>query len=286
MGLENGRSYFYVVSSVNDSRVTPSAEGTNSNPPLAAMPVKSLSTPTSVSAASFQKIPLAPESIAAAFGTNLAPTTEVAATLPLPTTLAGTTVRVQDSLGDDREAPLFFVSPSQINYLVPAGTMADTATVTITSGDGAVAVESLAVAPVAPGLFSADATGSGVAAAVALRVRADGSQQFEPVARFDAAQNKIVAIPIDLGPDLGSVSDQVFLLLFGTGLRHRTELSTARAQIGGQAAEVLFAGAQGSFAGVDQINVRLSRDLQGRGAVNVTMTVDGQTTNTVSLSLK
>jgi hypothetical protein len=38
--LENGRTYYYVVSSVNDSSVTSAAEGTSSNPPLAATPAK------------------------------------------------------------------------------------------------------------------------------------------------------------------------------------------------------------------------------------------------------
>jgi hypothetical protein len=40
VGLKNGRTYYYVVSSVNDSQVTPAAEGTNSNPPLAVTPRK------------------------------------------------------------------------------------------------------------------------------------------------------------------------------------------------------------------------------------------------------
>jgi hypothetical protein len=40
MRLENGRSYYYVVSTVNDSSVTAAGEGSNSNPPLAVTPTK------------------------------------------------------------------------------------------------------------------------------------------------------------------------------------------------------------------------------------------------------
>jgi hypothetical protein len=91
-----------------------------------------------VSAASFSAGELASEAIAAAFGTGLAITTQAAETTPLPTQLAGTTVSVKDSAGVERFAPLFFVSPDQINYLIPEGTLPGTATVTVTSGDGKV----------------------------------------------------------------------------------------------------------------------------------------------------
>ena len=74
-------------------------------------------TVASVSAASFAAGgSLAPESIAAAFGANLATDTQTAPSLPLPTQLAGVSVKVRDSAGAERLAPLFFVSPGQINY--------------------------------------------------------------------------------------------------------------------------------------------------------------------------
>ncbi len=90
----------------------------------------------SVSAASFSGATLASESIVAAFGTGLAITTQTAATVPLPTSLAGTTISVKDSAGTERLAPLFFVSPGQINYQMPPGTMTGAATVTMTNRYG------------------------------------------------------------------------------------------------------------------------------------------------------
>jgi uncharacterized protein (TIGR03437 family) len=48
--------------------------------------------------------------------------TNAAASIPLPGELAGTTVKVRDSAGVERSAPLFFVSPNQINYQLPPGT--------------------------------------------------------------------------------------------------------------------------------------------------------------------
>jgi uncharacterized protein (TIGR03437 family) len=239
-------------------------------------------TVASVSAASFSLTGLANEAITASFGAGLATVTQSSTTIPLPTSLAGTTVKVKDSAGIERLAPLFFVSPTQVNYQIPAGTAAGAAIVTIISGDGAVSTGVAIIKAVAPGLFSAEADGQGVAAAVALRVRADGSRSYEPVAQADPSQSYFVARPIDLGP----ATDQVYLILFGTGIRQRSSLSTVIATIGGVDAEVSYAGGQGEFAGLDQINLLVPRGLAGRGEVDILLTVEAQMANAVRVSIK
>jgi uncharacterized protein (TIGR03437 family) len=126
-------------------------------------------------------------------------------------------------------------------------------------------------------LFAANGDGQGPAAAVLLRVRSDGSQTTEPVVIYDASRNEFVAAPIDLGaPD-----DQVFLICFGTGL---SALSSDRKQLGTLAdlkatveatqVEVNYAGPQGEFVGLDQINLRLPRSLAGSGDVGTAGTAD------------
>ena len=235
-----------------------------------------------VSAASFRGQPIAPEAIIAAFGSNLATATLVATVTPLPTSLAGTTVKVRDSFGTERLASLFFVSPTQVNYQIPAGTTNGAASIVIASSNGQASQTNVQIASVAPGLFTADASGRGLAAAYFLRIKADGSRSNEPVAQFDASQNRFVARPIDLG----AADEQVFLILAGTGFRYRSSLSAASATIGGAAATVAFVGAQGDFVGLDQANILLPRVLIGRGEVDVALTVDGQTANTVRISVK
>jgi hypothetical protein len=94
----------------------------------------------SVSAASYGASELARDSIAIAFGASLARAT-LSALLPLHPSIAGTTVRVKDSAGVERLAPLFFVSPTQVNYQVPAGTSIGGATITVTSVTGHVKVK-------------------------------------------------------------------------------------------------------------------------------------------------
>lgn len=232
----------------------------------------------SVSAANFVAGQLAPESVVAAFGSNLAASTQVASGLPLPTELAGASIRVRDFAGVERAAPLFFVSPNQINYQIPAGTLTGTATVSVNSGS----VGGGEIVSVSPGLFTADASGAGLAAATVLRVKANGDQVYEPVVLFDSETRRFIAVPIDPG----NPAEQVYLLAFGTGFRYRSDLANVSAKIGDSPAEVLFAGAQGDFVGLDQCNIRLLPNLAGRGEVAVVLTVDGKATNTVRIAIR
>jgi uncharacterized protein (TIGR03437 family) len=56
--------------------------------------------------------------------------------------------------------------------------------------------------------------------------------------------------------------------------------------VGGVACETLYAGAQSSLAGLDQVNVRLPRSLVGRGEVDVIFTADGKAANVVRVKVK
>ncbi|MEO6724784.1 MAG: FG-GAP-like repeat-containing protein [Blastocatellia bacterium] len=238
---------------------------------------------TAVSAASFAGQSLAPDSIASIFGLEMSRTTEIAREQPLPILLANKYVNIKDAAGVERSSQLFFVSPGQINFLIPPDTAIGPATLRVYSPANPTEAETtgtLLIEKVAPGLFTANANGAGVAAAVVFRIKADGTQSYEPVSRFDGAMS--VSVPIDLGP----ATDQVFLLLFGTGIRNNSGLAGVTARIGGEAAEVSYAGPQGGFAGLDQLNVRLPRSLAGRGEVDVMLTVDGKQTNIVRVNIK
>lgn len=241
-----------------------------------------IATVASVSAASFSTAEIAAESIVASFGVELANRPESATTQPLPTTLGGASVTIRDSQGRERLAPLFYVSPTQVNYYLPPGTATGEATVIINSPSGKVSLGTIRVVTTAPGLFAANGNGKGVAAAVVLRIKADGTQSYESVARFDAAQSAHACVPIDLG----AATDQLFLILYGTGMRLHSSLSAVTATIGGTDAEVLFVGTPSGFIGLDQINLRLPRSLAGREAVNVQLMADNKLSNQVTLCIR
>ncbi len=237
---------------------------------------------TTVSAAHYKGLELAAESIVSAFGTAMAPGTAPATSLPLPTELAGTTVRVQDSAGVARLAPLFYVGPQQINYLIPLGTALGTATITITSSDGTTSTGTADITRVVPGFFTANQDGAGAPAGFAIRVKANGAQSREPLSRLDATTGKQVPAPIDLGPE-----GEVFILeLYGTGIRGRSAQTAVSATMGGIAAGIDYADRQPGYLGLDQVNIRVPRSLIGRGEVDLVLTVEGKPANAVRIHIR
>ena len=107
------------------------------------------------SAASYNTITLAPDSIVAAFGANLATEVRSADSLPLPTELAGTTVTVATARGLPIGAALFRLAESD-QLLMPPAVANGVATVTVTNGDGVAVEAPTEISTVAPALFSAN----------------------------------------------------------------------------------------------------------------------------------
>jgi len=223
------------------------------------------------SAASSTITSLAPASIATLYGTNLAIDTQPGD--GTATSLLGTSVTITDSKGAQQTAPLFYVSPAQVNYLVPAATALGTAHVTVTSGAGAQGSAAAQVGSIAPGIFALNA--GGLAAAVVLVVAPGGAQSFANIYQVDASGN-IVAQPIDLS------AGQIYLELYGTGIRAAKSVT---ATVGGVSVPVLGWAVQSQYAGLDQVNIGpLPASLKDQ--VTVAVTADGMAANPVNVTIK
>ncbi len=231
---------------------------------------------TTQSTASYANYPQSPNSIPVSFGSDLATEQFQATTIPLGTNLGGTTVSVLDSQGVSRPADLFFVDPQQVNWLIPAQTALGPALVTTTSGDGAQSTDFFDVESVGPGLYGVNSSGSGPAAAYLQP--GNQSTSICPTA------STCTTVPVNVS------SGQTYLILFGTGLQYHQ--SPATVDFTNQAGTVLasltasFAGAQGTEAGLNQINVLLPVSLAGSGLLNVTVTVDSRTSNAVQVAIQ
>jgi uncharacterized protein (TIGR03437 family) len=234
-----------------------------------------------LSAADFTSPHTVSDEIVTIFGSGLASDTVIPASLS--TTLGGASVKLQDSAGTVSAGQLFYASPTQLNLVVPPGLASGPVTITVTTSTGATYQLKTTAGNVVPGLFSANSSGTGVAAAQILRVHADGSSAVENVAAFDSATQTLVPAPVDFG----ATGDKLYLLLYGTGLRHAVNAQSVTATVNGVSVPVLFAGAQPTFAGLDQVNLGpLPASLKGAGSVNVQIVVDGQPSNTVTVTFK
>jgi uncharacterized protein (TIGR03437 family) len=232
-----------------------------------------------VSAASLRASPLAEDSQATVFGWNLAPESQFRAAGSRPTTLAGTTVTVEDSAGVARQAPLLFVSPEQLDFTIPSATRTGTAKVTVTTNSGETSTASIQIVPVAPGIFTLDGTGEGIATATAVRIAPNGARA--DVLVFQCVDDgSCGAVPVDVS------RGNVVVSFFGTGLRRRSSLKNASCTIGGLDAPVLFAGVQHDSLGPDRLDVQLPKGLSGRGDVMVVFTIDGWSTNPVTIRVE
>lgn len=227
---------------------------------------------------------LAPGSLATAYGTDLATGTTSASTAQWPTNLGGTQVTIQDSTGATTSAPVSYVSPGQVNYFIPDNVATGTATITVISGDGTKSSSQVSLVPVAPAVFTLN--GANLAAAVAVCVSSTGAQSIENV--YQVVNGAIQPSPLNLGACATTV-----LELYATGM-DSVSASNVQVTIGGMAATVQYTGPQGSFSGLDQINVVIPQTLAGSGNVPVVVSVPARggfvntafVANTVNLAIE
>ncbi|MFN0083916.1 MAG: hypothetical protein ACKVX9_00875 [Blastocatellia bacterium] len=209
--------------------------------------------PKLANAASFDATQVARGSIVAAFGTQLANATGSAATASLPYLLNGVSVNV-DGFG----AGLIFVSGGQINFVVPVGVGNGDAVPFTINNNGVLSSGKVKLVDSAPGVFSIDGSGKGASAAQCGRISPDG-----------LAFN-ITPPPCSVGND--ALAD--LLVIYGTGWRNGAGIQV---KIGDVTLTPSFAGAQGDFDGLDQINVALTKDLGNLKDREITVTVPGTT---------
>ena len=236
------------------------------------------SAPVTVSAAS-GSAPVAPGSIVSIYGSGLASTGTSATMLPLPTNLGGTSVTITDSSGVQASLPLFYTGPAQINAEIPQTANTGAATLTITTPSG-IQFGSVALAALAPGLFSANQTGAGVASAQFVTNQADGTQTIVDVFQCSGGAGTCAGIPLDVSAGNSA------LVLYGTGIRNRASLADVAIMIGSQTLPAAYAGAAPNYAGEDQVNVLMPASLTGSGTVNVSVSVAGKVSNVVTADIQ
>ena len=245
-----------------------------SSPPLSFVAGSAASGASSVTSAS----------IATIYGKFPVIVTKSSGPLPAPVKLGGVTVTVQDSAGVTRTAPLFYVSPAQINLEIPEDTAPGSVAIMVLSAEPPVLGSAL-VRNVVPAIFtdgSITFQGSLYPAAYAVTFGPDGKQ--EPpvlVAACESSGCSAVPIPRPAG-------SRVFLELYGTGIRHHVSPVIVLLNTGQQGSQTLkpaYAGAQGQFDGQDQVNIEIT-NLPVVPSYRLVLVVDGLVSNAVMFAVE
>lgn len=228
---------------------------------------------TAVNAANYVPV-IVPDSIAVLQAPGLRVPQSVATALPWPDELGGVSIEIRDAGGNVVAGRIYYAGPNQVNFLVPPRLSEGAGELRLNFTGSLSIMTTIRIARSAPGIFTANGDGRGVAAAIAIRVAADGAQS--PVAVLQCNPQTCQPIPIELRPD-----DQVIVSLYGTAWRGANVITAA---VGNVAAELFYRGAHPTIPGLDQINLRVPNSV--RGEVDVVVFADGAESNRARLSFR
>lgn len=196
---------------------------------------------------------VAPNSIAVGQGSALAFTTLQStkqADGPFPTLIAGTSVTV-----NGRSAQLFFASPTQVNFLVPAETEPGNAEVIVTNSEGFQSRGTVTILRASPGVFTFSGTGTGEG--VILKEDTLTGGPFDPT------------------------NGNLHVIVFSTGVRSGSQISLSA---GGRTIDFDYVVGSQTMPGMDELHARVPADLRGAGTVDLAVRADGRDSNPVAIT--
>ena len=204
-------------------------------------------------------------SIISIFGTNLATGTMTAGSIPLPTNLGGTSVQINGLL-----APLFYVSPNQINAQLPFETATGSASVVVTVGSSSSGPVTVNVTSSAPGIFLEPGNRSA-------SINADNTVN---AANNPAASGSVL---VTYMTGQGPVDNPVATGTAASSNPLSNATAPASATIGGQNAQIMFLGLAPGYVGLLQANIRLPN--LSYGDYLMTITIGGVASNSALVTV-
>jgi uncharacterized protein (TIGR03437 family) len=195
------------------------------------------------------------------YGTNLAPSTQVASDVPYPTRLNGVQVMINGVA-----APIYFVTAGQLAVITPAANPYSLAQIQVINNGNASNVVTVPVYKTVPGVYTIPSGGVGYAAAVhtngVIVSPAAPAAPGETVEVFTTGLGTVFpAVPDGAAPPISPLSPTT---------------NTITAAVGGTTAVVQFAGLAPTLAGLYQINVTVPNTL---GAGDYTLDIAGSFAN-------
>jgi uncharacterized protein (TIGR03437 family) len=220
---------------------------------------------------------IAPGALAALFGSNLATQASQAASLPLPRQLGSVSITVNGTL-----SPLLFISPSQINFQVPAGTPVNTpVSVVVTNNGVPSSPASLTFLPNAPGIFGlSGAVDTTTSPAVFHALTGLPVTPLSPATAGEFLVLAATGAAIDDPPPDGTAAP-VSPPLAVTTARPTVSLQGTKTS---SSATALFSGLAPGFVGELQVNIQLPAMLpDNAGSLGLRLTYAGASSQEVNL---
>ena len=218
--------------------------------------------------------PLAPGSLATAYGSFLLTAGTSATGTPLPTSLSGLSIQA----GTNLLAPLFYAGAGQVNLQVPWELAGQTqVALSATLGGRAGAAQIVNLAAYSPGIFSVNSQGTGQGDIFDLSYRLADSTN-PAIAGSTFVQIYATGLgAVSNTPRSGSASPS-------SPLAETT--TTPLVTIGGAPAPVFFSGLAPGLVGVYQVNVQVPAAASRGAAVPVVLSIGGTLSNTVSMAVQ
>jgi len=219
-----------------------------------------------VNAASFTA-QVSPGGLATVFGSNFTGTgLDAVASFPLPSSLGGVSVQVNGV-----NAPVLYASFSQINFQIPWETKEGSATVLVSVNGFIGNKVNITVQGPSPALFVQGSHAVAQNSDCSLNSPSNPAKVGGTILAYFTGGGAVSNQPAD-GAPAGSGSDL------------STATSTVTATIGGQTAQVPFAGLAPGFVGLWQANVVVPAGLT-QGNFPLILTVGGQASNSANVSV-
>jgi len=211
----------------------------------------------------------APGGILSIFGTQLAPATASAPSLPLPTMLAGTTVTIGGV-----SAPLYYVSPMQLNVQIPYEVSAGSAIGLRVINNSESSFYTFNVSTAAPAIFTTNSQGTGQGAILNTAYQlVDASNPATPGSTY----LQIYCM------GLGAVSHQPADGAVAPSSPLAETSVTPTVTIGGVTENAIFSGLAPGYVGLYQVNALVPASVAAGSAVPVSISIGGVTSNTVTI---
>lgn len=236
-------------------------------------PIPSINSGGVVNVASYAA-PVAPGSIAAAFGNFLLSSPVGATTSPLPISLAGLSLQ----FGGGVQAPLFFASGGQVDLQVP-WELSDQSqtTLTATLDDNSSSAQAVNLSSFAPAIFSQNSEGSGQGAIL--------NASYQLVDASNPATAGVTYLLIYC-TGLGPVSNEPVSGYPASSSQLAETPTTPMVSVGSVPAQVLFSGLAPGYVGLYQVNALVPGGAPSGSAVPVVISMGGVASNAVTIAVQ